>query len=138
MFEYKPKTTEQLKNWFNAKLRKEINDFENFEEFEKWYTLQIKKCVYCGITEQQSQELVMKGILKSNRFPDNGNIERGKARGVWLEIDRDKPKEKYSIKNCKLSCYFCNNDKSDIFDSESYMEFRNDRNNYIINLLSPK
>jgi hypothetical protein len=138
MSEYIQKSTQQLKKWFDSKTREGLNDFKDYEEFEKWYFKQEKRCVYCGLTEHQSQEIVMKGILKSNRFPKDGIIKQGRARGVWLEIDRDKPKEKYSIKNCKLSCYFCNNDKSDIFDSESYIKFRNDRTNYIISLLSPK
>lgn len=83
------------------------------------------------MTEIQSQELVMKGLLKSNRFPQKGLIGRGTSRGVWLEVDRINPKGKYSRENCVLCCYFCNNDKSDVFSGEDYFKFRNNRLDFL-------
>ena len=73
----------------------------------------------------------MLSILKSNRFPLNGKFKQGRARGVWLEIDRKEPKGKYSKNNCVLSCYFCNNDKSDVFNEKEYNNFIKDRVGYL-------
>ena len=38
-----------------------------------------------------------------------------------------------------LSCYFCNNDKSDVFESaEEYTKFQNDRAGYLRNKINEK
>ena len=81
------------------------------------------------------QFLVMTGILKSNRFPKDGVIGRGRSRGVWLEVDRLEAKENYSEKNCVLSCYFCNNDKSDVFNGAQYHEFSTNRTQFLRELI---
>jgi hypothetical protein len=39
-----------------------------------------------------------------------------------FEIDRKDPFEVYNEGNCVLSCYYCNNDKSNTFDYEIYKE----------------
>lgn len=132
---YRQKPEEKLKADFSRRKRKGLNDFENFHAFKNWYDLQEKVCHYCGLKEEESQEIVLTGVLKSNRFPQNGILGRGKSRGMWLEIDRLNPKESYSTKNCVLSCYFCNNDKSDVFDGKAYKEFRNDRVGFLKRLL---
>lgn len=134
-FDYKVKTIKQLKNWYNSKVKSEKSDFLNFEEFLIWYESQEKVCHYCGIKEEEIQMIVSSGKLKSKRFPENGNIQRGRSRGFWLEIDRSNSFEKYSIKNCVLSCYFCNNDKSDVFDGETYKEFQNNRMDFLKKLM---
>jgi len=130
-FEYIAKTEKQLKNNFTSRVRESLNDFKDFEDFLMWYRAQDKKCHYCGLTEQESQKIVMTGILKSNRFPESGIIKQGRSRGVWLEVDRLLPKEKYSRDNCVLCCYFCNNDKSDVFTSEDYFKFRENRAGFL-------
>ena len=38
---------------------------------------------------------------------------------------RKNPLGPYSVDNCVLSCYFCNNDKSDIFSEKEYIEVLN-------------
>ena len=136
-FVYQSKTKTQLKNWYNGKIKEKV-DFIDFEDFYKWYNKQKKECHYCSLTEEESQKIVMLGILKSNRFPLNGKITRGRARGVWLEIDRKNPKGKYSQNNCVLSCYFCNNDKSDVFNEAEYKNFIKDRREYLRNLREMK
>jgi hypothetical protein len=130
-FNYNPKSERQLKNWFSAKKKKSKISFKVFEDFKEWYDNQDKKCHYCGLTEQESQELVMTGKLKSKRFPENGALKRGKNRGIFLEIDRKDSNKNYSKDNCVLACYFCNNDKSDLFDAEEYKKFFQDRANYL-------
>lgn len=73
----------------------------------------------------------MTSILKSNRFPENGKIGQRKSRGVWLEVDRLEPKGQYSRENAVLCCYFCNNDKSDVFSGQEYLKFRENRIEYL-------
>ena len=135
-FEYIPKTEKQLRNNFTSRVRENLNGFKDLEDFLTWYNSQEKKCYYCGLTEQESQKLVMTGILQSNRFPENGIIKQGRSRGVWLELDRLLPKEKYSRDNCVLCCYFCNNDKSDVFSGADYLRFRENRITFLKNKLS--
>jgi len=49
-------------------------------------------------------------------------------RGNHLELERrDAKNNYYSPENCVLACYFCNNDKSDIFDENEYLEYLKDR-----------
>lgn len=126
-FIYIPKSEKKLKTNFSKRAKAEQNGFVGYEDFLEWYNSQEKICHYCSLTEIQSQELVMAGLLTSNRFPQKGIIGRGTSRGVWLEVDRINPKGKYSRENCVLSCYFCNNDKSDVFNGEEYLKFRNNR-----------
>jgi hypothetical protein len=91
-FTYRQKTNEQLKANYNSRIKKELNAFNSFEDFLTWYKKEKKVCHYCGLTELQSQEIVIKGLLTSNRFPQNGQTGQGQARGMWLEVDRIKPK----------------------------------------------
>lgn len=79
-----------------------------------------------------------KGLLTSNRFPLEGIISRGVNRGYWLEIDRKNPKALYSSDNCVLSCYFCNNDKSDVFDDAEHKAFKENRLGFLGELLNKK
>ena len=125
--EYKLKPIKSLKSNFSQRKRKGLNSFDSFEDFHNWYNKQNKVCYYCGLREEEMQKIVLIGILKSNRFPQNGIIGRGQSRGIWLEVDRLEPKENYSSENCVLCCYFCNNDKSDVFNAIEYKEFKENR-----------
>jgi hypothetical protein len=124
---YQQKTDKQLKDWFNDKVRTKRSGFEDLTDFRAWYDKKIKACFYCGLTEAESQEIVHNGLLVSKRFPLGGNTDRGVNRGYWLEIDKKNPRGIYSKENCELSCYFCNNDKSDVFNDEQYGEFVKNR-----------
>ncbi|GAB4161752.1 MAG: hypothetical protein Tsb0033_19720 [Winogradskyella sp.] len=132
-WKYRIKKESQLKSWFYGK--KGNREFDSFNAFYNWYRNIEKQCFYCGISEQECQEIVHKGILTSNRFPKYGNFKQGVNRGYWLEIDRKMPKEKYSKDNCVLACYFCNNDKSDVFNEEQYKLFFQDRAKFLRSLL---
>ena len=129
----KNKLFKKLKTDYNNRNRKSLNEFESFEIFHDWYNLLEKKCFYCGISEEQFRFIVMNGILKSKRFPENGEFKRG-SRGYYLELDKKDSSLKYSIDNCVLSCYFCNNDKSDVFNSEEYLNFSKNRLQFLENL----
>ena len=135
-FEYRPKPTDKLKADFSRRKQNGQNSFTDFEEFENWYKVQPKTCHYCGLREEECQEIVMTGLLTSNRFPQNGKLGRGQSRGVWLEVDRINPKESYSPQNCTLCCYFCNNDKSDVFNGMDYKEFMSNRAAFLRNKIS--
>ena len=135
-FEFKQKPIEKLKADYSRRKLKELNSFIDFEEFEKWYKSQNKVCHYCGLKEEECQKIVMNGLLTSKRFPQYGILGRGQSRGVWLEVDRIDPKENYSIDNCVLSCYFCNNDKSDVFNGDDYKDFTKNRVGFLRKILS--
>jgi hypothetical protein len=134
---YMPKTDDQLIEWYKNKVDNRISEFENENDFLSWYENNIKdsKCAYCGLSERDSQRLVHEGKLKSLRFPIYGTISSGVNRGYWLEIDRKIPTGYYSKENCNPSCYFCNNDKSDVFTDSQYKEFYENRASFLRGLL---
>jgi len=129
------KITKKLKADYNRRVNNNINGFESFDEFSTWYSGLKKECFYCGLDEETLRFIVMNGLLKSKRFPENGVLKRGKARGYYLEVDRKNPEKYYSTDNCVLACYFCNNDKSDVFNSKEYIDFYQDRKNYLEELV---
>lgn len=137
-FEYIEKPSDKLKADFYRRNRNGKDSFGSYELFYDWYRLQEKVCYYCGLTEEQSQRIVMTSLLKSNRFPQNGVSGRGQGRGIWLEVDRIKPKDNYSAENCVLACYFCNNDKSDVFEGDEYRKFQSNRAEYLKKLISTR
>jgi hypothetical protein len=125
----------KLKSDYNRRKRAGLNDFETEQDFFNWYFEQEKKCTYCKISEEEVRFIVINGILQSKRFPENGLLKQGKARGYYLEVDRKNPKNGYSSDNCVLACYFCNNDKSDVFDYDSYQQFFQKRKEYLQELI---
>ena len=135
---YKEKTKKQLDSWYKDKVREDLNGFESIEDFHSWYEENVKdgKCFYCGLTERESQKIIHDGLLTSKRFPLSGRFSQGVNRGFWLEVDKRNPKGKYSRENSVPCCYFCNNDKSDVFTDEQYKEFVKDRSNFIKGLLN--
>jgi len=121
------KNEKQLRSWYNEKNRAgKIGDMD-FDTFQKWYFTIERKCHYCGLTEIETQQIVRNGKLTSKRFPQNGKHGRGTSRGMWLEIDKYDPAGKYEICNIVPCCYFCNNDKSDVFHGDDYKKFIKDR-----------
>jgi len=135
---YTPKTSKQIENWYKDKIKKESSGFIDFEDFKEWYSnnVQDKTCYYCGLTERESQKIIYDGLLKSNRFPLMGVFSQGVNRGYWLEVDKKNPKGLYSRDNCVPTCYFCNNDKSDVFNEDQYKEFVTDRIGFMRKLLN--
>ena len=132
---FETRTKQQLKTWYAGKARLNLMGFVTFEAFESWYNIQSKKCHYCHIEEVKVQEIVMRGLLTSSRFPKKGLKARGRNRGKWLEVDRKKPKMNYTATNCVLACYFCNNDKSDVFNEKQYRDFKENRTGFLRGLL---
>ena len=100
--------------------KKHGKGFLNKYEFVKWFENTIKaqdfKCYYCDTSILDIRLLIKQGKLKIRR------IGYG-ARGPILEIDRKTNSKGYTKDNCVLSCYYCNNDKSYILNSEVYKKY---------------
>lgn len=97
-------------------------DFPSFNTFYRWYIGKYEEqkgcCYYCGTDER----LIAEFIDKKKEFIKRPN------RGKHLEVERkDAKSNKYNAKNCVLACYFCNNDKSDIFNEDEYFKYLKDR-----------
>lgn len=73
----------------------------------------IKKtnCEYCGISIEQINELGKKQQLHN---------KRSETRGYTLEIDRKFANLEYTESNCCMSCYWCNNAKTDEYIPEEF------------------
>ena len=115
---------QRIKNLYNNKknINKDKVKFLNFNEFYKWYISQYAKqqgkCYYCKTKEKVIATLFTKKFLSTKRT----------KRGHHLEVERlDSKNNEYSKTNCVLACYFCNNDKSDIFSEDEYFEYLKDR-----------
>lgn len=106
----------------------DLQDFSDFNAFYKWHQNQYKKqdgkCYYCKTDEKVIATLFEK------KYKDRKRTNRGSH----LEIERkDSLQNKYDRANCVLACYFCNNDKSDIFNEQEYLEYLKNRNTFLNN-----
>lgn len=95
---------------------------KSFREFYNWYLKRRKdqngSCYYCWADEKE-----MANFLKKRRK----HIRRPN-RGQHLEVERKNARTgDYSAQNCVLACYFCNNDKSDIFNEDEYRSYLKNR-----------
>ena len=118
----------RIRTLYHNKKKLESFDFDNFNRFYKWYIAQHKtqngKCYYC-----QTDEKVI-ATLFEKKYHNRKRTTRGKH----LEVERrDSLKNTYSSENCVLACYFCNNDKSDIFSEQEYLRYLKDRNKFLTN-----
>ncbi len=94
----------------NLYTRKKIN--LPFSEFYSWYIAPERKCHYCDITESQIKMMLETGRLDTKRIA---------TRGRKLELDRKQPNLKYDdLDNLVLSCYWCNNAKTDTFTEDEF------------------
>jgi len=72
-----------------------------------------ESCSYCGITLEQIAQLGKNKQL---------NNKRSETRGYVLEIDRKEPNLEYTKDNCCMTCYWCNNAKTDEFTVNEFKE----------------
>ena len=92
------------------KLKFKDNSSINFWDFKSAYEELESKCGYCGITQTELDRLWKEGKVQTKR-----------TRGRKLEIDRKKPDLPYdNLKNLTLSCYWCNNAKTDTFTQAEF------------------
>lgn len=108
--------------------KKELDgfSFQDFNGFYKWYRAQYDsqegKCYYC-----KTEEKVI-AVLFEKKFQNRKRTTRGRH----LEIERrDSTDNLYNEENCVLACYFCNNDKSDLFEEREYLEYMKDRKGFL-------
>lgn len=96
---------------------KRAEGFESIIAFYDWYTNQPQSCGYCGISQDELQQL----FGKNKKLPLNGKKKRSSG---TLEIERRDSREKhdeYNEKNCILACPLCNNAKSNLIDEDNWM-----------------
>jgi len=100
--------------------KKHRKGFSNKDEFVKWFENTIKsqnfKCYYCDTSIFDIRSLIDQKKLKTRKTGYG-------RRGPIFEIDRKINSNSYTKENCVLSCYYCNNDKSYILDSEDYKKY---------------
>ena len=101
-------------NLYNELLIGYKKQFENIFPINDFNTmLDHKICAYCGISVDQIKELGRAGLLHN---------KRSETRGYSLEIDRQIPNLEYTPDNCCMSCYWCNNAKTDEFSPYEFKE----------------
>ncbi|HPQ35916.1 MAG TPA: hypothetical protein PK563_15585 [Tenuifilaceae bacterium] len=115
------KTVDEIYKWMNSYKEKNKSSIElaqasyiqNFnqvfpeQDFDR--LVEQKSCFYCGLTINDMVSLATKRKL----FKKN-------ERGWSLEIDRKNSNLEYSKENCVMSCYWCNNAKTDEFTAEEF------------------
>lgn len=107
---YKDRDLKEYKNLFYIDFAKK----NAFHEFKQIYTDNHtkKQCHYCGIHEDDIESFIANSKINTKRL-----LTRGRS----LEIDKINPFGNYTQDNIVLSCYWCNNAKTDEF---SYFEFK--------------
>ena len=107
----------RLPKYYSANKNK-LRGFENRDRFIDWYLHELyinnNKCHYCNTSILEIRDLLNRDIITGR------NVSGGGIRGQNLEIDRMQAAEEYSEFNCVLSCYYCNNDKSNTFNYDVY------------------
>jgi hypothetical protein len=89
-----------------------INNFsEIYPEIEFENLLSKTKCHYCNITIQEIDQL-----------GGNKKLYKKTLRGWKLEIDRLNSNFEYKPDNCVISCYWCNNAKTDEFTELEFVK----------------
>lgn len=100
--------------------RKSQTKNSTFADLSSWYLNQLEEqefsCHYCGISIFEIRQLLNAGIISGRKVKGEG------LRGPNFEIDRKDPFGVYREDNCVLSCYYCNNDKSNTFSYNIYKE----------------
>lgn len=91
-----------------------ITELFPFSEFEKIYSSdpQNRVCHYCKINDKDLEEMESYGQIRTKR-----------SRGFSMEVDRLNSNREYRADNIVLSCYWCNNAKSDEFTEPEFHDF---------------
>jgi 5-methylcytosine-specific restriction endonuclease McrA len=92
---------------------------KKWKDFYSWYVTQeerngYKTCCYCGISEDK---------LEVYFNLNNEQYAQARQRGKYLEIERvetSNGKNRYTDENMRLSCYICNNAKSDFLSAGDF------------------
>lgn len=107
------KNKSDLKSELENQYVKNFEDVFSLHDFERFVNGRdsVPRCAYCNINESIINELANKE-----------KIFKKSQRGYSFEIDRKNSNKEYSKENCVLSCYWCNNAKTDEFTYEEFKE----------------
>lgn len=112
IYEYIKKNKEI--NEFKYDGGKYLKDFKNVLSEESFNKIISKdECAYCGISLRQINKLGNDGKLYN---------KRADTRGYTLEVDRINANKEYTKDNICMSCYWCNNAKTDEFFAKEFKE----------------
>ena len=128
----------------NKKNKKFFDD--DFDEFLSWWVKDkhgeqinivkparignIKRCFYCGITEEQLAEILKYkydssevGPYTKYKYHKSKKSEDGKGwNGPHMEIEKLDPNLEYKTENCVFACHICNNAKTDIIEATDFID----------------
>ena len=109
----------RITTYYNTN-RLKLTGFETKQRFIEWYLHELyfyeNKCHYCDTSILEIRQLLNANVINGRRVRGDG------VRGSNLEVDRRDAFGDYNEGNCVLSCYYCNNDKSNTFDYEVYKQ----------------
>jgi 5-methylcytosine-specific restriction endonuclease McrA len=71
----------------------------------------LRTCEYCSIREKDIERLVSYNLIFSKRIY---------TRGMTMEVDKRDPRKEYHKDNLIMSCYWCNNAKTDEFTEKEF------------------
>jgi len=101
--------------------------FPSADDFVRWYQNQLRaqngSCFYCETPIVVIREIVDRAASDATIFHQLRKVGNSGVRGRSLEVERRDPNAEYSSVNCRLACYFCNNDKSYVYTEADYKEF---------------
>lgn len=129
------------KNYTKEKHSFGEGSFKDANELAFWYLEQFKKqdgrCCYCDSSILTIKHLIDNKLLGVRKVKGEG------VRGPKFEIERvDSVENIYKPQNCLLACYYCNNDKSNVFSAKDYKEFiapsKKQYFDYLLNKLNQK
>ena len=103
------KINEKFKENYYEYYQTNILTFEEFSEF--WNKVPERVCGYCGISESQIVLLDKADKIKTKRFY---------SRGKTMEVDKICAFGEYKKDNIILSCYWCNNAKTDEYSLKEF------------------
>lgn len=82
-------------------------------------------CFYCDSSEEKWKNVISKASDEEDYYiKGKFHISKKQSfKGYNLEIDRKKPQQKYTEKNCVFVYHLCNNAKSDMIQADDYKAY---------------
>lgn len=80
-------------------------------------------CAYCETSIELIRRIIEAARNDKTVFYRFRGTRGGGIRGESLEVERRDPDAGYNPANCSLACYFCNNDKSNVYTESDYQTF---------------
>jgi hypothetical protein len=115
----KVKAIKKLKSQYSGLVQRskkagEKIGWTEFVDFYNWYNNEKEECFYCNSTLEQVTQYL------ANEQAKPGKAHKRKKRGYSFEIDRKDHDSNYNSKDCVISCYLCNNAKSDLIEAKEF------------------